>query len=83
MLESGYASADDIDTAMTLGCGYPMGPITMLDLLGIDTAVAMLETIHRETGLARHTPVSLLRSLAAVGRLGSRAGGGIRESASR
>ncbi|GAA2521974.1 3-hydroxybutyryl-CoA dehydrogenase [Pilimelia columellifera] len=78
MIENSYASADDIDHAMTLGCGYPMGPIALLDHVGLDTALGVLDALFaqvREPGLA---PAPLLRQLVAAGRLGARSGAGVR-----
>lgn len=67
MVASGYASADDVDAAMRLGCGYPVGPIAFLDQVGAASVVAVLETVHDQTALGRHAPVPLLRDSAAYG----------------
>jgi 3-hydroxybutyryl-CoA dehydrogenase len=78
MVESGYASVDDVDHAMTLGCGYPYGPIAMADFLGLDRVLEMQERVYdeeREPGLA---PSTLLRSMVTTGRLGARTGRGFR-----
>jgi 3-hydroxybutyryl-CoA dehydrogenase len=48
MLENGMASRDDIDMAMKLGCGYPMGPLTLLDYVGLDTTLWAAEAIYEE-----------------------------------
>ncbi|MBX6768958.1 MAG: 3-hydroxyacyl-CoA dehydrogenase family protein, partial [Actinomadura rubrobrunea] len=61
MLENGHATRDDIDTAMTVGAGLPMGPFTLMDLIGLDTCLEVLEAIHAETRDRRHPPAPLLR----------------------
>ncbi|WP_242619401.1 3-hydroxyacyl-CoA dehydrogenase family protein, partial [Actinomadura fibrosa] len=68
MLEAGYADADAIDAAMTLGCGYPTGPIADLDRLGLDRAVAVLRALHAETREPALAPVPLLVEHATAGR---------------
>nr|WP_272688074.1 3-hydroxyacyl-CoA dehydrogenase family protein [Providencia sp. PROV035] len=60
MLERRYASRDDIDAAMTLGCGLPLGPLAHLDLIGLDTALDTLRGLHRLTGERRFLPPPLL-----------------------
>jgi len=60
MLGSGYASAEDIDTAMTLGCGYPKGPITSLEAFTMPTICDILLSISRSTQLPRHLPAQIL-----------------------
>jgi 3-hydroxybutyryl-CoA dehydrogenase len=67
MVASGYATPDDVDAAMRLGCGYPAGPLAFLDQMGAGPVVATLETVHDETALGRHAPVPLLRDAAAYG----------------
>jgi 3-hydroxybutyryl-CoA dehydrogenase len=76
LLETGYASRDDIDLAVTAGIGLPMGPLTLLDLIGLDTSVAVLEVLDQEFGGTRYTPAPLLRRLADAGRTGRKAGHG-------
>ncbi|MDQ3432372.1 MAG: 3-hydroxyacyl-CoA dehydrogenase family protein, partial [Actinomycetota bacterium] len=73
MVGSGYAGADDVDAAMTAGCGYPEGPITVIDRMGPDRVLALLEAVHAETGEPGHAPPALLRQVVAAGR-GVRAG---------
>jgi 3-hydroxybutyryl-CoA dehydrogenase len=77
LLESGYASREDIDTAATAGIGLPMGPLALLDLIGLDTSLSILEVLHDEFGGPRYVPAPLLRRLAAAGRTGRKAGRGI------
>ena len=50
MVEEGYATADDVDAAMTLGCGYPIGPIALLEEIGVDVVHGVLRAMHAETG---------------------------------
>jgi 3-hydroxybutyryl-CoA dehydrogenase len=83
MLEAHYATADDIDAAMTLGCGYPVGPFALLDAVGLDVALAVEEELYaesREPGLA---PAPLLGHLVTAGHLGRTAGRGFRDHPSR
>lgn len=77
LLEAGYATAADIDMAATLGIGLPMGPLALLDLIGLDTSVSILEVLHAEFGLARYCPAPLLRRLVSAGRTGRKAGRGV------
>ncbi len=79
MVGEGYATADDVDAAMTLGCGYPLGPIARLDELGLDTACGVLGAMHAESGEPSIAPVPLLVRLVQAGRLGTSAGRGVRE----
>nr|WP_277752870.1 3-hydroxyacyl-CoA dehydrogenase family protein [Thermomonospora catenispora] len=68
MLEAGYADADSIDAAMTLGCGYPSGPIADLDRLGPDRAVAVLRALYAESREAALAPAPLLEEHRIAGR---------------
>jgi 3-hydroxybutyryl-CoA dehydrogenase len=79
LLERGYASAEDIDTAATEGIGLPMGPLALLDLIGLDTSLSVLEVLHAEFGGSRYTPAPLLRRLTDAGRTGRKAGRGFYE----
>ncbi len=67
MLDSGYATAEDIDTAMTAGCGYPAGPLAMLDATGAARVAAVLTAMRDETGESALTPSPLLREYAVAG----------------
>jgi 3-hydroxybutyryl-CoA dehydrogenase len=83
MLEAHYATADDIDAAMKVGCGYPMGPFELLDVVGLDVALAIereLYTEFREPGFA---PAPLLEHLVTAGYLGRKTGRGFRDHANR
>jgi 3-hydroxybutyryl-CoA dehydrogenase len=77
LLEAGYASPEDIDRTATAGIGLPMGPLALLDLIGLDTALSIMEVLHTEFGLPRYVPAPLLRRLADAGRTGRKAGCGI------
>ena len=70
MLEAGTASAEDIDTAMKGGCNFPMGPFALLDLVGLDTSLSILETLHTSFGDENFVARPMLRDLVAQGRLG-------------
>jgi 3-hydroxybutyryl-CoA dehydrogenase len=76
-LESGVASADAIDTAMKLGCGHPMGPLALSDLIGLDIVRAMAETMHRELKDPRYEMPKTLIQLTDAGQLGRKTGSGI------
>ena len=76
-LESGVADAGAIDEAMKLGCGHPMGPLALSDLIGLDVVFAMARTLHDELRDQRYRPPSLLRRLVLAGHLGQKAGRGI------
>jgi 3-hydroxybutyryl-CoA dehydrogenase len=77
LLETGYASREDIDLAATTGIGLPMGPLALLDLIGLDTALSIMEVLHGEFGGPRYTAAPLLRRLADAGRTGRKSGRGI------
>jgi 3-hydroxybutyryl-CoA dehydrogenase len=76
MLERGVATQSDIDTAMKGGCGFPMGPFELLDLIGLDTSVSILNVLHAENGDESCRPVPLLRHMVAAERLGRKSGQG-------
>ncbi len=76
MLENGMASRDDIDTAMKLGCGYPMGPFTLLDYVGLDTTLWAAEAIYEEYKDPLYAPPPLLRRMVISGMLGKKSGKG-------
>jgi 3-hydroxybutyryl-CoA dehydrogenase len=79
MLESGFASREDIDAAMQLGCGHPMGPIALLDLIGLDSTYEILEAMYREFGATQYAPAPLIKQLVTAGFLGRKAGRGFYE----
>ncbi|QIJ65596.1 3-hydroxyacyl-CoA dehydrogenase [Streptomyces sp. JB150] len=76
MYEAKYASREDIDAAMKLGCGLPMGPLELLDLIGIDTARTVLEAMYAESQDRLHAPAPILRQLSEAGLTGRKAGRG-------
>ena len=77
--ESGLATLEDIDRAMQLGCGHPMGPFALLDLVGLDTAMYVAEVMFDEFREARYAPPPLLKRMVAAGRLGRKSGRGFYE----
>ncbi|AWN30766.1 3-hydroxybutyryl-CoA dehydrogenase [Streptomyces libani] len=76
MYESKYATREDIDAAMRLGCGLPMGPLALLDLIGVDTARTVLEAMYTESQDRLHAPAPILGQLAEAGLTGRKAGRG-------
>lgn len=76
MYESRYATREDIDAAMKLGCGLPMGPLALLDLIGIDTARTVLEAMYAESQDRLHAPAPILGQLSEAGLTGRKAGRG-------
>jgi len=76
MLENGMATRDDIDTAMKLGCGYPMGPFTLLDYIGLDTTMWIAEAFYDEYKEPLYAPPPLLRRMVNSGMLGRKSGRG-------
>jgi 3-hydroxybutyryl-CoA dehydrogenase len=76
ILSEGVASAEDIDTAMKLGCGMPMGPFELMDFTGVDIAYSVGEIFHGYTKEARFSPPGLMRNMVKAGYLGRKAGKG-------
>ncbi|MFI6859585.1 3-hydroxyacyl-CoA dehydrogenase family protein [Streptomyces sp. NPDC050421] len=76
MYEANYASREDIDAAMKLGCGLPMGPLALLDLIGIDTARTVLEAMYSASHDRLHAPAPVLGQLGAAGLTGRKSGRG-------
>lgn len=76
MLENGQASRDDIDNAMKLGCGYPMGPFTLLDYVGLDTTLWAADAIYEEYKDPLYAPPPLLRRMVQSGMYGKKSGKG-------
>ncbi|WP_438302955.1 3-hydroxyacyl-CoA dehydrogenase family protein [Streptomyces sp. HUAS TT11] len=83
MVQEHYASLDDIDAAMKLGGGYPMGPFELLDVVGLDVSLAIEKVLHREFRDPGLAPAPLLEHLVAAGCLGRKTGRGFREYAKR
>jgi len=76
MLEQGYASAEDIDTAMKLGCGHPMGPFALADIVGLDVTYQIIQTLYREFRDPYYAPAPMLEHLVHAGYLGRKSGRG-------
>ena len=76
LFDAGVASRDDIDTAMKGGCNFPMGPLELLDLVGLDTSLAILDALYAEFRDPNFAPAPLLRRMVAAERLGRKSGAG-------
>ncbi|MDO9456770.1 3-hydroxyacyl-CoA dehydrogenase family protein [Nocardioides sp.] len=76
MYEGRYATREDIDAGMRYGCGYPMGPLALLDLIGLDTAYEILETMYRQGRDRLHAPTPILKQMVTAGLLGRKTGRG-------
>ena len=76
MYESRYASREDIDAAMRLGCGYPMGPLALMDLIGLDTAYEILDTMYKQGRNRLHAPSPIIKQMVSAGLRGRKSGRG-------
>ena len=76
MFEEKYASREDIDAAMRFGCGYPMGPLALLDLVGLDTAYEILASMYEQSADRLHAPAPILKQMVTAGLLGRKSGAG-------
>ena len=76
MHEEGYSTPQDIDTAMKLGCGHPMGPFELMDIVGLDVTLAILNSLHGEFRQRRFAPAPLLEHMVSAGYLGRKTGRG-------
>jgi 3-hydroxybutyryl-CoA dehydrogenase len=76
MYEGRYATREDIDAAMRFGCGYPMGPLALLDLIGLDTAYEILDTMYKQGRDRLHAPAPILKQYVTAGLLGRKSGRG-------
>ena len=76
LYESRYATREDIDAAMKLGCGLPMGPLALLDLIGLDTAYEILDTMYRQSRDRLHAPAPMLKQMVTAGLRGRKTGRG-------
>jgi 3-hydroxybutyryl-CoA dehydrogenase len=76
MFESHYATREDLDAAMRFGCGYPMGPLALLDLIGLDTAYEILDTMYKQGRDRLHAPAPILKQMVTAGLLGRKSGRG-------
>ncbi|WP_268831225.1 3-hydroxybutyryl-CoA dehydrogenase [Streptomyces platensis] len=79
MVESGTASADDVDRGMRLGCAHPLGPLALTDLIGLDTARAIAESLYEEFREPRYAPPPLLARMVDAGLLGRKSGRGFHD----
>jgi 3-hydroxybutyryl-CoA dehydrogenase len=76
MYEHRYASREDLDASMRYGCGYPMGPLALLDLIGLDTSYEILDTMYAESRNLLHAPAPVLKQMITAGLLGRKSGRG-------
>ena len=76
LLENGTATAEDIDTAMKGGCNFPMGPLALLDLVGLDTSLSILDALYEEFKDPNYAAVPVLRRMVSAGQLGRKSGAG-------
>lgn len=76
LLQEGVAGKEDIDTAMKLGTGHPMGPLALADFVGLDTCLAILEVLHKELKNPKYEPCPLLKEYVEKGKLGVKSGEG-------
>jgi 3-hydroxybutyryl-CoA dehydrogenase len=76
MYESRYATREDIDAAMRLGCGYPMGPLALMDLIGLDTAYEILDTMYKQGRDRLHAPSPIIKQMVSAGLKGRKSGRG-------
>jgi 3-hydroxybutyryl-CoA dehydrogenase len=76
LLDAGVATRDDIDTAMKGGCNFPMGPLELLDLVGLDTSLSIIEALYAEFKDANYAPAPLLRRMVSAERLGRKTSSG-------
>jgi 3-hydroxybutyryl-CoA dehydrogenase len=81
MFESGFASAEDIDNGMVLGCAHPMGPLALTDLIGLDTTKAVAESMYAEFKEPLYSPPPLLLRMVDAGLLGKKSGRGFHDYA--
>jgi 3-hydroxybutyryl-CoA dehydrogenase len=79
MFEEGFASAEDIDRGLELGCGHPMGPLTLCDFIGLDVLLDIADSLHGEFGRPEYAAPPLLRRMVAAGRRGRKSGRGFYE----
>jgi 3-hydroxybutyryl-CoA dehydrogenase len=76
MYEDGFASREDIDEGMRLGCGHPMGPLTLCDFIGLDVLYAVCDSLYEEFKRDEYAPPPLMKRMVASGRLGRKSGRG-------
>jgi 3-hydroxybutyryl-CoA dehydrogenase len=83
MHEEGYSTPQDIDAAMKLGCGHPMGPFELMDIVGLDVTYAILNSLHEEFRERRYAPAPLLEHMVRAGYLGRKTGRGFYDYSSK
>jgi 3-hydroxybutyryl-CoA dehydrogenase len=76
MYESKYATREDLDAAMRFGCGYPMGPLALMDLIGLDTAYEILDTMYKQGRDRLHAPSPIIKQMVSAGLKGRKSGRG-------
>jgi len=79
MYEEGFATAEDIDEGMKLGCGHPMGPLTLADFIGLDVLYSVCDSLYEEFKQTEYAPPPLLKRMVASGRIGRKANRGFYE----
>jgi 3-hydroxybutyryl-CoA dehydrogenase len=77
VLAEGYASAEDIDRGMKLGCNHPIGPLALADMIGLDVLLSVMQILHDEFADSKYRPCPLLKELVAAGHLGRKSGRGV------
>ena len=77
VLAEGYASAEDIDKGMKLGCNHPIGPLALADMIGLDVLLSVMQILHDEFADSKYRPCPLLKELVAAGHLGRKSGRGV------
>jgi 3-hydroxybutyryl-CoA dehydrogenase len=83
LCENGIASKEDIDAGMTLGCGHPMGPLTLADFIGLDTVQHIMESLYDEFRDPKFAPPTLLKRMVLAGQLGRKTGKGFHDYPSK
>jgi 3-hydroxybutyryl-CoA dehydrogenase len=79
MYEDGFASREDIDQGMTLGCGHPMGPLTLCDFIGLDVLYSVCDSLYEEFKRDEYAPPPLMKRMVVSGHLGRKTGRGFYE----
>jgi len=79
LYDQGFTTREDIDAAISLGLGHPMGPLALMDLVGIDTCVHVADVLYAEFGDERYKAPPVLRRMVTAGRLGRKSGRGFYE----
>jgi 3-hydroxybutyryl-CoA dehydrogenase len=77
VLAEGYASAEDVDKGMKLGCNHPIGPLALADMIGLDVLLSVMQILHDEFADSKYRPCPMLKELVAAGHLGRKSGRGV------